>query len=97
MDRQRFILQRIARLEQFFLEGIPVVGRFLAQYLAQWNGKDLFYEILPLMSFIQITDFEELEDCILTPLIEHFNLTFSHGERLVVLQHWNKLLQHWIR
>ncbi len=42
----------------FLQESIPVVEKFLVLYLKTWNGKDYFLEILRLMNFIRITDFE---------------------------------------
>ena len=48
-----------------FREGIPVVSRFLSELLDQWNGSDLFVDILALVEHIQITDFDEVYNCIL--------------------------------
>jgi len=37
---------------------ISVVERFLVEYLQVWNGTDFFIEILRLLNFIRITDFD---------------------------------------
>jgi hypothetical protein len=90
------LLQRISRLEDFMQEGIPVVARFLSEFLAEWDGKELFLEVMGLLAYIQITDFEELQDCILAPLISLFTASFSPMEKTLFMVYLNKLLLHWI-
>lgn len=48
----------MARLQDLFQQGIPVVARFLAEFLADWDGKSLFVEVIKLLPYIQITDYE---------------------------------------
>ena len=50
-----------------------IVCRFLAEYLVEWNGRDHFVQILELTRFLQITDFQELYDTILSPIEAHFH------------------------
>ena len=49
----------------WFREGIPVVARFLSELLDRWNGSDLFLDVVALVQYIQITDFDEVYNCIL--------------------------------
>jgi len=39
----------------------------------EWNGRDHFVNILELTRFLQITEFPELYDTILSPIEAHFN------------------------
>lgn len=93
--RKKDLLCRVNQLQDWLQQGIPVVGRFLAQYLAVWNGKDFFLEILKLVVYLQLTDFGELNDLILSPLRTYFNSTYSCMEQLLVLTYLNKLCLHW--
>eukprot|EP00095_Tigriopus_kingsejongensis_P003653 maker-scaffold11_size778918-snap-gene-0.13 protein:Tk03653 transcript:maker-scaffold11_size778918-snap-gene-0.13-mRNA-1 annotation:"hypothetical protein BRAFLDRAFT_120280" len=93
LPRQQYILQRMAVLQSFFQQGIPVVSRFLVEFLPTWNGEQLLLEILSLITHIQITDFEE---CILSPLMNHFSKTFSVQYQIVTLVSLRRLIFHWI-
>ncbi|XP_068621199.1 uncharacterized protein [Battus philenor] len=46
------LLHRLAVLQRTIVQGIPVVTRFLAQFLPFWNEKDFFGEILELVEWI---------------------------------------------
>lgn len=39
------LLHRLAVLQHTLMQGVPVITRFLAQYLPLWNEKDYFAEV----------------------------------------------------
>lgn len=45
-------------MQDFFQEGIPVVGRFLSEFLSDWDGKEFFIQIMCLLAHIQITEYQ---------------------------------------
>jgi len=46
-------------LQEWQQSGIPIVYRFLAEYVStRWNGSDFFLEILRLIAYLPITEFE---------------------------------------
>ena len=51
------LLRRINMLQESLQHGLPVVGRFLAEYFVTWNGNEYFIEICKMLSFMPITDF----------------------------------------
>jgi hypothetical protein len=55
--RKLDVLCRINQFQDWIQQGIPVVGRFLAEYLVSWNGEDCFIEIYKLIVYLQMTDF----------------------------------------
>jgi len=95
MERKSFILQRVAKLQDFFQQGIPVVARFLAQFLSDWDGQWLFLEVMQLLPYVQLTDYDELHEGVLAPLHKLFNATMTPMERLVFLHYLHKLVMHW--
>ena len=50
------LLCRINMLQEWLQRGLPVVGRFLAEYLPTWDGDEHFVEICKLLSFLPIVD-----------------------------------------
>ena len=50
------LLCRINILQAWLQRGLPVVGRFLAEYLPTWDGDEYFVEICKLLSFLPIVD-----------------------------------------
>jgi len=53
------LLGRIYTLQERLQSGIPIVYRFLAEYIStKWNGSNFFLEILRLLVYLPITDFE---------------------------------------
>ncbi|XP_059049844.1 uncharacterized protein LOC131844880 [Achroia grisella] len=48
------LLHRIAVLQHTMLQGIPVITRFLAQFLPLWNEKDYFPEIMELVEWVSV-------------------------------------------
>ena len=94
--RKTNLLCRINDLQEWLQSGIPVVYRFLAEYLAaKWNGSDFFLEILRLLAYLPITEFDELDDCVLTHIKIHYNSKFTTIQQLMVLTYLNKLILHW--
>ena len=89
------LLCRINQLQDFFQQGLPVVGRFLAEYLTMWNGEDYFVEICKMLVYLPLTDFIELEECILNPIRILYNSKFSEVHQLVVLNYLSRLATHW--
>jgi len=98
MVRQRKqLLARVDRLQDFFQQGVPVLGRFISEYVSEgWDGRDYLTELLKLLVYLPMADFEEVFDCILAPLHNHFLHTWDAVERLRVLFFLHKLLLHWI-
>ena len=57
--RKKKLLKQISELQEFNQSGIPIVYRFLAEYIStRWNGSDFFLEILRLLAYLPITEFE---------------------------------------
>ncbi|XP_047042380.1 centromere protein I-like [Helicoverpa zea] len=54
------LLHRLAILQQTLMQGIPVITRFLAQYLPLWNEKDYFAEILQLVEWVSADSPQQL-------------------------------------
>ncbi|KAJ0182067.1 hypothetical protein K1T71_002789 [Dendrolimus kikuchii] len=48
------LLQRLVILQQTLMQGVPVITRFLAQYLPLWNERNFFGEILDLIEWISV-------------------------------------------
>ena len=93
--RRLDLLCRINQLQDFFQKGLPVVGRFLAEYLTIWNGEDYFFEICKMFVYLQLVDFNEIEDCILTPLRTLYNDKMSSVHQLFILNYLSRLTMHW--
>jgi len=93
--RKLDLLCRINRLQEYCQQGLPVVGRFLAQFLSTWDGEEYFVEICKMMSFLQLTEKQELEECILQPLGILFNSKLSCIHQLLILNYLGRLAQHW--
>ena len=51
-------MERCSVLQEFLQQGVPVVSRFLAEYLVTWDGKELLVNVLSLIAVMQITEFE---------------------------------------
>lgn len=49
-------------------ENVPVLSKFLAEYLDIWDGNDYFECISQLLPFLNFKCYEELEDCVLRKL-----------------------------
>nr|XP_026500420.1 centromere protein I-like [Vanessa tameamea] len=48
------LLQRLAIFQSTLMQGLPVVTRFLAQFLPFWNEKDFLMEILQLVEWVNV-------------------------------------------
>lgn len=44
---------------------IPVVSKFLAEYMINWDGYNHLNTLSQLLQFIKFNSYEELEECIL--------------------------------
>ena len=55
-QRKLDLLCRINQLQDYFQHGLPVVGRFLTQYLAFWDGEEFFIEICKMLSNLQLSE-----------------------------------------
>lgn len=95
--RKLDLLCRIIAFQEKIQESIPVVERFLFQYLQNWNGQDFFLEILRLITFIRISDFDEINECILNKIQQFFNNDFNCPQQLLVLTNLNNLCIHWVQ
>ena len=92
--RREDILERIACLQESIQQGLPVVGRFLSEYLDTWDGSEHFSKLLRLVSRLKITVHQELHDCIILPLIRHLK-SYSQVRQLVLLMSFHELMQFW--
>ena len=50
MARQKHLLSLLVDLQRSMQQGIPVVGRFLTEYLAVWDGTRHFTAVMALVS-----------------------------------------------
>ncbi|XP_028034173.1 centromere protein I-like [Bombyx mandarina] len=66
------LLQRLALLQSTLLQGIPVITRFLAQFLPLWNERDYFTEILQLVEWVSVDSPDHL-GYIVGPLIKIYH------------------------
>uniref|UniRef100_A0A0K2TK23 Centromere protein I [Gallus gallus] n=1 Tax=Lepeophtheirus salmonis TaxID=72036 RepID=A0A0K2TK23_LEPSM len=97
-EKNASFLRKIFRLQSFFQESLPVVNKFLSEYFSyNWDGESYFLEILQLISHIQITDFDELFDCILSPIHSHYVNSFSFPQKLSMLSIVKELIVFWIQ
>ena len=92
--RRSQLLQLLVELQEAVQQGLPVVGRFLTEYLAVWDGQQHFTVVLKLISQVQITDFKELYDCLLEPVMAHYQ-AYSVIQQTVVLSYLGELLRSW--
>ncbi|XP_049887328.1 uncharacterized protein LOC126381851 [Pectinophora gossypiella] len=65
------LLHRLGALQRTLLQGIPVVTRFLAQYLPFWNEKDYTAEILGLVEWLSMESVEHVS-CVVEPLMRMY-------------------------
>jgi len=92
--RREKLLGHLVRLQDAVQQGLPVVGRFLSEYLDTWDGSAHFLPILRLVSQLQITDYKELHDCVVSPLTRHFG-SYNMVKQLVMLGFLHNLLRTW--
>ena len=57
--RREAILQLIIDLQRRMQHGLPVVGRFLTDYIEHWDGRTHFLQFMELLPQLQITDYKE--------------------------------------
>ena len=95
LKRRNTLLGLLVKLQEHIQQGIPVVGRFLTEYLEFWDGKSHFEHFLRLISQLQITDYKELHDCIISPIISKHFQNYNQIEQLVVLSCLHRLLRQW--
>ncbi|CAG2067523.1 unnamed protein product, partial [Timema podura] len=76
------LLDRLVALEEYMQQGIPVVSRFLVDYLALWDGLSFRQQVYNLLSWITFYSFEELHDCILV----HLQVLFVSSDEIVKCQ-----------
>uniref|UniRef100_A0A2A4JBP3 Centromere protein I n=1 Tax=Heliothis virescens TaxID=7102 RepID=A0A2A4JBP3_HELVI len=66
------LLHRLAILQHTLMQGIPVITRFLAQYLPLWNEKDYFAEILELVQWVSLDSPDQVM-CVVEPLTRMYH------------------------
>ena len=93
LKRRKSILEMIVKLQEQIQHSLPVVGRFLTDYLEHWDGKTHFPQFVNLISQLQLTDYKELHDCIISPIMNKHFQTFSTYKRLVFISNLHKLLR----
>jgi len=94
LRRREKLLGHLVNLQEAVQQGLPVVGRFLSEYLDTWNGSAHFLSVLRLVSQLQITDYKELHDCVVGPLTRHFT-SYNMVKQLVMLGFLHTLLRTW--
>ncbi|CAH2067337.1 unnamed protein product, partial [Iphiclides podalirius] len=57
---KRDLLHKLAKFQRTILQGVPVVTRFLAQFLPFWNEQDFFAEIMDLIVWISVDCLEHI-------------------------------------
>jgi hypothetical protein len=92
--RREHILRLLVQLQRAVQQGLPVIGRFLSEYLAVWDGQEHLTSVIALISQVQITDFRELYDCLLERQQVHFT-NYSCEQRLLVVLGLGDLLRSW--
>ncbi|XP_045541704.1 uncharacterized protein LOC123723185 [Papilio machaon] len=60
-EEKRYLLHRLAVFQRTILQGIPVVTRFLAKFIAFWNETDFFGEIMDLVEWLSADCYEYIE------------------------------------
>lgn len=95
LKRRRDILDMLVNLQENVMQGLPVIGRFLTEYIEHWNGKAHFSQIIVLVSQLQISDYKEVFDCIISPLLSNHFQGYSQLKQIVVLKHLHRLLRLW--
>ena len=93
--RGRDILELLIKLQENVMQGLPVIGRFLTEYMELWNGKDHFSQVTMLVSQLQISDYKEVFDCIISPLLSNHFQSYSQLKQIIVLNHLHRLLRLW--
>ncbi|PSN56634.1 hypothetical protein C0J52_11271, partial [Blattella germanica] len=63
-EKEKFLTQ-LVKLEEYMQQGIPVVSRFLAEYMHVWDGDDYRDQILQLMQWNTFSSYPELYHIIL--------------------------------
>ncbi|KAL0895071.1 hypothetical protein ABMA27_013532 [Loxostege sticticalis] len=58
---KRDLLRRLTVLQATLLQGVPIITRFLAQYLPLWNEKDFYAEILDLVEWISVESPDQVQ------------------------------------
>jgi hypothetical protein len=51
------LLKQIVELEEYLQQGIPVVSRFLAEYLPRWDGEDFRESIFRLLQWVTFSSY----------------------------------------
>eukprot|EP00092_Neocalanus_flemingeri_P014926 GFUD01016120.1.p1 GENE.GFUD01016120.1~~GFUD01016120.1.p1 ORF type:complete len:933 (+),score=344.21 GFUD01016120.1:134-2932(+) len=92
--RREKLLGHLVKLQETLQQGLPVVGRFLSEYLDTWDGTSHFLAVLRLVSQLQMTDYKELHDCVVAPLTRHFT-SYNMVKQLVMLGFLHTLLRTW--
>ncbi|XP_045511612.1 centromere protein I-like [Colias croceus] len=54
------LLRQLAVFQSTLMQGLPVITRFLAQFLPFWNEEDYFVEILDLMEWVDVESPEHI-------------------------------------
>ncbi|XP_013168112.1 PREDICTED: uncharacterized protein LOC106118102 [Papilio xuthus] len=75
-EEKQYLLHRLATFQRTILQGIPIVTRFLAQFIAFWNETDFFGEIMDLVEWLS-TDCYEYIESIMTSLIKIYSRAHS--------------------
>ncbi|KAJ9578563.1 hypothetical protein L9F63_005213, partial [Diploptera punctata] len=91
-EKEKF-LERVAELQDYMQQGVPVVSRFLAKYLYMWDCQDYRDQVLRLLQWISITSYKELYVLVLV----HIRTMFLSGAvdvKCAVVATLNKLVHN---
>ncbi|CAG9784185.1 unnamed protein product [Diatraea saccharalis] len=83
------LLHRLVLLQRTLMQGLPIITRFLAQFLPHWNEKDYFCEILELVEWIHVDSPDQIQ-CIMQPLIQIYHRS-EPLEQCAILQSLTKM------
>ena len=93
--RRESILNLITELQANVQQGLPVIGRWLTEYLEVWDGDSHFTLIIRLISQLQISDYKEVFDCVIEPLLTNHFRGYSQIKQICVLHYLHSLLRLW--
>ncbi|KAF7158028.1 hypothetical protein CNMCM5623_002540 [Aspergillus felis] len=89
-----YILSLIVNYVRYTKDIPASVLSFLGQYLSSWNGRDNKEEVLSLLEYLPIQDFDTLRANFLTPL-EAAMLASGPFSMTVILDFYSSLIRQW--
>ncbi|GFG41066.1 hypothetical protein Cfor_04542 [Coptotermes formosanus] len=94
-EEKENLLKQTVALEEYMQQGIPVVSRFLAEYLPIWDGEDFQETIFRLVQWITFSSYLELRDLILYHIRNLF-MTSGTEVKCSIVAMFNRFVQNLI-